>query len=107
MIFASILVWLSAIVVGMSSEIPNCVDKANQAIVADGLQNTRAKVENYPFGISLLFQNGDYKYDYFFTDDEAMNQEALDSGYVSLGKCLLDKTPVYFSRGSINITKGA
>ena len=107
MIFASILVWLSVIVVGMSSEIPNCVDRVSQVRLVDGLQDSKPTIENYPFGVSFLFQKGDYKYDYFFTDDEAMNQEALDSGYVSLGKCLLNKTPVYFTHGSINITKGA
>ena len=107
MIFTSILVWLSVIVVGMSSEIPDCTDKINQVLAVDNLQGAKVTIENYPFGISLIFQKGDYKYDYYYTDDENMNSEAESNGYDSFGKCLINKTPVYFTRVSQYITQGA
>lgn len=101
-----IVAWLGLIGYGVSTKLPDCFDRIEETMLADGIGQAKVKLERYPFGISILFQQKGHKYDYFFTDDESKVSEAIGHGYTQKGECELNKQSVYFLHGHVDTTEG-
>lgn len=102
-----IIAWLGLIGYGVSSKLPDCIDRIGETVKADNLSNAKVKIEQYPFGVSILFSKDGHKYDYFFTDNQTQISEAVQHGYIEMGKCELNNQPVYFLHGHVDTTQGA
>lgn len=108
MISQIIVLWISTVAFMFMNKLDKCEDVIASHIQQDGLKGVRPQIENYPYGLSLIFSKEGYKYDYFLTVSPEMYQKALEHDYSDVGQCLINNSEsVYFTKMTVSITEGA